>query len=128
MAGLSFSRDVEPVVSVDGRTPDAPSPVAEASDAVAELITARARRWVYALYALSSVALSAIQVGYSAGGSEHPVWLTIATAVLGFSRWFSRVACFVENPASLVALDKQVAPLPLWHGREATLLIFGAYL
>lgn len=100
----------------------------EASGVVAELITARARRWVYALYALSSVALSAIQVGYSAGGSEHPVWLTIATAVLGFSRWFSRVAYFVKNPASLVALDKQVAPLPLWHGRGATLLIFGAYL
>ena len=88
---------------------------------MAELITARTRRWVYALYALSSVALSAIQVGYSAGGFEHPVWLTSATAVLGFSRWFSRAAYFVENPASLVALDKQVAPLLPGCGRGATL-------
>ncbi|WP_237185477.1 hypothetical protein [Rothia nasimurium] len=98
MAGPSFSHDVEPVVSVDGRTSDAPAPapVPEASGAVAELITARARRWVYALYALGSVVLGAIQVGYSAGGFAHPVWLTIATAV-----WV-----FLGGPQGLLALLK----------------------
>lgn len=84
MAGPSFSRDVEPVVSVDGRASHAPASVVEAGGAVAELITARARRWVYALYALGSVVLGAIQVGYSAGGFSHPVWLTVATAVWVF--------------------------------------------
>lgn len=96
MAGPTFSRDVKPVVSVDGRTPEAPSPVAEASGAVAELITARARRWVYALYALGSVVLGAIQVGYSAGGYTHPAWLAVLTAV-----WV-----FLGGPQGLLALLK----------------------
>lgn len=100
MEGPSFSRDVEPVVSVDGRGADAPAPtpapVVETGGAVAELITARARRWVYALYALGSVVLGAIQVGYSAGGYTHPVWLAVFTAV-----WV-----FLGGPQGLLALLK----------------------
>lgn len=100
MAGPSFSRDVEPVVSMDGRGADAPvpAPVVEASGAVAELITARARRWVYALYALGSVVLGAIQVGYSAGGYTHPVWLTIATAVWVFLGGSQGLLALLKTP------------------------------
>lgn len=100
MAGPSFSRDVEPVVSVDGRGADvtAPAPVVEAGGAVAELITARARRWVYALYALGSVVLGAIQVGYSAGGFTHPVWLTIATAVWVFLGGSQGLLALLKTP------------------------------
>lgn len=98
MAGPSFSRDVEPVVSVDGRTSGAPAPVVEAGGAVAELITARARRWVYALYALGSVVLGAIQVGYSAGGYGHPAWLTIATAVWVFLGGSQGLLALLKTP------------------------------
>ncbi|MBF0807894.1 hypothetical protein E4U03_04580 [Rothia nasimurium] len=98
MAGPTFSRDVKPVVSVDERTPQAPAPVVEANDAVAELITARARRWVYALYALGSVILGAIQVGYSAGGFSHPVWLTIATAVWVFLGGSQGLLALLKTP------------------------------
>lgn len=105
MAAPTFSRDVEPVVSVDGRVSDAPAlapalaPVPEASGAVAELITARARRWVYALYALGSVVLGAIQVGYSAGGYTHPVWLTIATAVWVFLGGSQGLLALLKTPS-----------------------------
>lgn len=63
-----------------------------------ELVTPRARRWVYALYALGSVALGAIQVGYSAGGFEHPVWLTIATAVWVFLGGSQGLLALLKTP------------------------------
>lgn len=93
MAGPTFSHDVGELPGEDATTP---APMPEASGAVAELITARARRWVYALYALGSVVLGAIQVGYSAGGYTHPVWLTVLTAV-----WV-----FLGGPQGLLALLK----------------------
>ncbi|WP_237211827.1 hypothetical protein [Rothia nasimurium] len=100
MAGPTFSRDVGEMPGADAQTPDAavPAPVAEASGAVAELITARARRWVYALYALGSVVLGAIQVGYSAGGFAHPVWLTIATAVWVFLGGSQGLLALLKTP------------------------------
>lgn len=48
------------------------------------LVGPRTRQTVYGGYALGSVVLGAIQVGYSAGQYEQPVWLTIATAVWVF--------------------------------------------
>ncbi|WP_237205781.1 hypothetical protein [Rothia nasimurium] len=95
MAGPTFSRDVGEMPGADAATP---APVAEASGAVAELITARARRWVYALYALGSVVLGAIQVGYSAGGFAHPVWLTIATAVWVFLGGSQGLLALLKTP------------------------------
>lgn len=77
---------------------DARGTAAEASEAVSELITARARRWVYALYALGSVILGAIQVGYSAGGYSHPVWLTIATAVWVFLGGSQGLLALLKTP------------------------------
>lgn len=100
MAGPTFSRDVDvqpPATKVLPQTP-APAVVAEGSGAVAELITARARRWVYALYALGSVILGAIQVGYSAGGFTHPVWLTIATAVWVFLGGSQGLLALLKTP------------------------------
>lgn len=96
MAGPSFSRDVDVVGSVQTVDALTPGPVVEAGPVVAELITARARRWVYALYALGSVVLGAIQVGYSAGGFSHPAWLAVFTAV-----WV-----FLGGPQGLLALLK----------------------
>ncbi|MFW0120268.1 hypothetical protein ACN08Y_10180 [Rothia sp. P5764] len=75
-----------------------PGPVAEAKEAVAELVSARARRWVYALYALGSVILGAIQVGYSAGGFTHPIWLTIATAVWVFLGGSQGLLALLKTP------------------------------
>lgn len=96
MAGPTFSRDVDVQPPATKVLPQTPAPVPEASGAVAELITARARRWVYALYALGSVVLGAIQVGYSAGGYTHPAWLAVLTAV-----WV-----FLGGPQGLLALLK----------------------
>lgn len=99
MGGPTFSRDVE--VSGGGdRSPatKALPQVPEVAPVVAELITARARRWVYALYALGSVILGAIQVGYSAGGFTHPVWLTIATAVWVFLGGSQGLLALLKTP------------------------------
>jgi len=99
MGGPTFSRDVE-VMGGGDRPPatKALPQVPEAAPAVAELITARARRWVYALYALGSVVLGAIQVGYSAGGFTHPVWLTIATAVWVFLGGSQGLLALLKTP------------------------------
>lgn len=99
MAGPTFSRDVE-VMGGGDRSPatKALPQVQEVAPAVAELITARARRWVYALYALGSVILGAIQVGYSAGGFTHPVWLTIATAVWVFLGGSQGLLALLKTP------------------------------
>lgn len=99
MGGPTFSRDVD-VVGGGDRPPatKALPQVPEVAPAVAELITARARRWVYALYALGSVVLGAIQVGYSAGGYTHPVWLTIATAVWVFLGGSQGLLALLKTP------------------------------
>lgn len=106
MGGPTFSRDVEvmgggdrpPATKALPQVPEVAPAVAEAQGAVAELITARARRWVYALYALGSVVLGAIQVGYSAGGFTHPVWLTIATAVWVFLGGSQGLLALLKTP------------------------------
>lgn len=71
---------------------------AEPSQDVGELISARARRWVYALYALGSVILGAIQVGYSAAGVDHPTWLTVATAVWVFLGGSQGLLALLKTP------------------------------
>lgn len=48
------------------------------------LVSPRTRQVVYGAYSLGSVVLGAIQVGYSAGQYEQPVWLIISTAVWVF--------------------------------------------
>lgn len=64
------------------------------------LITARTRQRVYALYAAGSVLLGAVQVGYSAGQIEQPLWLTISIAV-----WV-----FLGGPQGLLALLNTHSP------------------
>lgn len=64
------------------------------------LFTARTRQRVYALYALGSVLLGAVQVGYSAGQIEQPLWLTISMAV-----WV-----FLGGSQGLLALLNTTAP------------------
>lgn len=68
------------------------------SPAAGELVPANARRWIYALYALGSVILGAIQVGYSAGGFEHPPWLAIATAVWVFLGGSQGLLALLKTP------------------------------
>ena len=45
------------------------------------ILPAKARKYVYAVYALVGVALGAIQVGY---GVTEPQWLTVSLAVYAF--------------------------------------------
>lgn len=71
------------------------------------LVSPTTRRRVYAVYALGSVILGAIQVGYSAGNLAHPLWLTIATAV-----WV-----FLGGSQGLLALLNTTPP-PLPGGGE----------
>ncbi|MBM7052211.1 hypothetical protein [Rothia sp. ZJ1223] len=72
------------------------------AEAAPPIVSPRARQVVYALYALGSVILGAVQVGYSAGQYEQPVWLTIATAV-----WV-----FLGGSQGLLALLNTAPPLP----------------
>lgn len=72
---------------------------AETSQDVSELINARARRWVYALYALGSVILGAIQVGYSAASLGNPTWLIVATAVWVFLGGPQGVLALLKTPS-----------------------------
>lgn len=72
---------------------------AEPSQDVGELINARARRWVYALYALGSVILGAIQVGYSAASLGNPTWLIVATAVWVFLGGPQGVLALLKTPS-----------------------------
>lgn len=72
---------------------------AETSQDVGELISARARRWVYALYALGSVILGAIQVGYSAASLGNPTWLIVATAVWVFLGGPQGVLALLKTPS-----------------------------
>ena len=71
---------------------------AETPQDVGELISARARRWVYALYALGSVILGAIQVGYSAASLGHPTWLIVATAVWVFLGGSQGLLALLKTP------------------------------
>jgi len=71
---------------------------AETTPDVGELISARARRWVYALYALGSVILGAIQVGYSAASLGHPTWLIVATAVWVFLGGSQGLLALLKTP------------------------------
>lgn len=73
------------------------------------LVSARTRQKVYALYALGSVVLGAVQVGYSAGQLEQPLWLVIATAV-----WV-----FLGGSQGLLALLN--TPLPQQGGENGEL-------
>lgn len=71
---------------------------AEPYQEVGELISARARRWVYALYALGSVILGAIQVGYSAASLGNPTWLIVATAVWVFLGGSQGLLALLKTP------------------------------
>lgn len=42
------------------------------------------RKSLYAVFGLIGIALSGIQVGFSAAAIDQPVWLTVAIAVYGF--------------------------------------------
>lgn len=43
------------------------------------------RKPIYAIYAIVGFVVGCIQVGFSAAEVGHPVWLTVAWAVYGFS-------------------------------------------
>jgi hypothetical protein len=49
-----------------------------------DILPAGVRRVLYAVYALAGLCFGAIQVGYSAGSLDQPVWLIVAWAVFGF--------------------------------------------
>lgn len=72
---------------------------AEVPVSVGELLNASTRRWVYAIYALGSVLLGAIQVGYSAAGVDHPTWLTVATAVWVFLGGSQGLLALLKTPS-----------------------------
>ncbi|MBF0809370.1 hypothetical protein E4U03_12260 [Rothia nasimurium] len=95
MTGPIFTHDVGELLDTDSPTL---TPLADTGGAVSELIPAHTRRWVYALYALGSVVLGAIQVGYSAGGFTHPVWLTVATAVWVFLGGSQGLLALLKTP------------------------------
>lgn len=48
------------------------------------IIPAKARQTVYAIYALLGVALGAVQVAFLNGSSGQPAWLTTTLAVYAF--------------------------------------------
>lgn len=52
--------------------------------ALTDILPAQVRRVLYAVYALVGLSFGAIQVGYSAGSVDQPVWLIVAWAVFGF--------------------------------------------
>lgn len=49
-----------------------------------DIITPKARKPIYAVYAIVGLVLGATQVGFSAAESGQPVWLTVALAVFAF--------------------------------------------
>lgn len=49
-----------------------------------EIISAEARRVLYAVYAFLGLGLGAVQVAFAAADSGQPVWLTAALAVYAF--------------------------------------------
>ena len=49
-----------------------------------DIITPKARKPIYAVYAIIGLILGATQVGFSAAEAGQPVWLTVALAVFAF--------------------------------------------
>lgn len=49
-----------------------------------DILSVRERRIMYLVYALVGLIFGSIQVGYSAGESGQPGWLSVAWAVFGF--------------------------------------------
>lgn len=49
-----------------------------------DIISAEARRVLYAVYAFLGIGLGAVQVAYAAADTGQPTWLTIALAVFAF--------------------------------------------
>ena len=49
-----------------------------------DIITPKARKPIYAVYAIVGLVLGATQVGFSAADAGQPVWLTVALAVFAF--------------------------------------------
>ena len=44
----------------------------------------KVRATIYYVFGLAGLILGSIQIGYSTAGSDEPVWLKVAFAVLGF--------------------------------------------
>lgn len=49
-----------------------------------EILPAKVRRVLYAVYAFIGLGLGATQVAYSAASAGQPLWLTVALAVFAF--------------------------------------------
>lgn len=49
-----------------------------------DILPARARQVLYAVYAFVGLGLGATQVAYSSAGTGQPVWLTVTLAVFAF--------------------------------------------
>ena len=50
-----------------------------------DILPPKLRKPIYAIYAIVGFIVGCIQVGFSAAEMGHPVWLTVAWAVYGFS-------------------------------------------
>jgi len=51
---------------------------------LSQIISDRARKIVYAVYALAGVVLGSVYVAYQSTPAEQPEWLTVAVAVFAY--------------------------------------------
>lgn len=49
-----------------------------------DILTGKARKIIYAVYAVAGLVLGATQVGVLSVGGPQPVWLTVALAVFAY--------------------------------------------
>lgn len=49
-----------------------------------EILPAKVRKVLYAVYGFVGLGLGAVQVAYSSAGSGQPAWLTVTLAVFAF--------------------------------------------
>lgn len=73
----------------------------ETNDKVAP-IGVNARRWIYTVFAVGSVILGAVQVGYATSEVDIPTWVNVVTAVWVFLGGPQGLLARVNTPSQVV--------------------------